>query len=280
MHGRGQPREAGASWQKVSNASGANPAENYHKFFVPSIGAPLAHDLVNSAKLQPGERVLDLACGTGVVAQLAAIAVGASGNTTGLDVNPMMLEVARTVTPPSDRIEWVEGNAEAIPLPNEAFDVVLCQMALQFVDDKPSALREMRRVLAKDGRMVMNLPGPAPEMFEMMGDALARHFGPEAATFVGAVFSLYDPDEVAPLLERAGFRDIEVLRETKMLKLPPPREFLWQYILSTPLALGVGEADADTRNALEGDVVRGWNRFSSNGGMEMKLSMTTALARK
>ncbi|HUG37602.1 MAG TPA: methyltransferase domain-containing protein, partial [Candidatus Limnocylindrales bacterium] len=73
---------------------GTNPAENYERFFVPAIGRPLAVDLVREADLRPGERVLDAACGTGVVARLAAAEVGPDGEVAGLDVNPGMLAVA------------------------------------------------------------------------------------------------------------------------------------------------------------------------------------------
>ena len=90
------------------------------------IAAPLATDLIDIAALGLGERVLDVACGTGVVARLAAERVGATGTVAGIDLNPGMLEVARSVTPPSMAIEWHESSAEAIPLPDEAFDVVLC----------------------------------------------------------------------------------------------------------------------------------------------------------
>ena len=114
---------------------GGSAPENYEQFFVPVIAAPLATDLIDIAALGLGERVLDVACGTGVVARLAAERVGATGTVDGIDLNPGMLAVARSVTPPSMAIEWHESSAEAIPLPDEAFDVVLCQMGLQFVPD-------------------------------------------------------------------------------------------------------------------------------------------------
>ena len=96
----------GASWRDVVDVSGANPAENYERFFVPAIGAPVAADLIEIAALRPGERVLDVACGTGVVTRLAAARVGNSGSIVGLDVNPGMLAVARSVTRSPMVIEW------------------------------------------------------------------------------------------------------------------------------------------------------------------------------
>ena len=141
-------------------AYGGSAPENYERYFVPVIGTPLATDLIDIATLRPGERVLDVACGTGVVARLAAERVGTTRTVAGIDINPGMLTVARSVTPPGMSIEWYETSAEAIPLPDEAFDVVLCQLGLQFVSDKLAALREMRRVLAPNGRLVTRWSDP------------------------------------------------------------------------------------------------------------------------
>src|SRR5687767_11990931 len=98
-------------------AYGGSAPENYERYFVPAIGRPLAEDLTETADLRPGERVLDVACGTGVVARLAAERVGAGGTVAGLDLNPGMLAVARAITPPQLTIVWHHGSAEAMPLP-------------------------------------------------------------------------------------------------------------------------------------------------------------------
>ena len=113
--------------QHFEKAYDKKPQVNYERFFVSAIGSPLATDLVRVAALRPGERVLDVACGTGVVARLAAKQVGATGTVAGLDVNPGMLAVARSATPPGMPIEWHQASAEAMQLPDATFDVVLCQ---------------------------------------------------------------------------------------------------------------------------------------------------------
>lgn len=101
-------------------------AENYEKYFVPAIGEPVSAELLRAAALQPGEHVLDLGCGTGIVARQAATAVGASGAVTGLDVAADMIAVARTRTPlPGAAIEWREGDATSLPFTDGSFDVVL-----------------------------------------------------------------------------------------------------------------------------------------------------------
>ena len=266
--------------QHFGKAYGGNPPANYERFFVPAIGAPLATDLIHLAALRPGERVLDIACGTGVVARLASQQVGATGTVAGLDVNAGMLAVARSATPPSMPIEWHAASAEAIPLPDASFDVVLCQMGLQFMPDKHAALREMRRVLVRGGRLILNVPGPTPRLFTVMGEVLARQIGVEAAGFVNHVFSLHDTAEIQNLVSGAGFHAVSVQSDTKPLRLPAPEEFLWQYVHSTPLASAVAQVDDELRGSLERDVVAKWQDFVKDRALVLHLRIVVATAQK
>jgi ubiquinone/menaquinone biosynthesis C-methylase UbiE len=259
---------------------GGTAAENYQRHFVPAIGAPVADDLIAVASLQPGERVLDVACGTGVVTRLAAERVGAADSVAGLDVNPGMLAVAGSSTPSDLSIAWHEASAEAMPFPDGAFDVVLCQMGLQFVPGKLTALREMRRVLDAGGRVVITVPGPKPALFAIMTDALARHLSPQVASFGDLVFSMHDVDELEELVRSAGFRNVEVEAKPKTLRLPPPADFLWQYIHSTPLAEAAAQAGEARRGALERDVCAQWQEHVVDGFLSLQVGMTTATAVK
>ena len=268
------------SQQPYGKAFGGSAPENYERYFVPTIGAPLANDLIETAALRPGERVLDVASGTGVVAKLASQRVGNTGAVAGLDVNSGMLAVARSATPPGMLIEWHEASAEGMPLPDASFDVVLCQMGLQFMPDKPAALREMHRVLAPGGRLILNVPGPTPRLFAIMGEALARHIGAEAAGFVNHVFSLHDTAELQKLISGAGFRDVSVQSDTKPLRLPAPEEFLWQYLHSTPLAGAVAQVDDERRTSLDRDVVGKWQEFVKDRALMLQVRIVVATARK
>ena len=266
--------------QHPSRSYTGSPPSNYERYFVPAIGAPLATDLVRLAALRPGERVLDVACGTGVVARLASEQVGSAGAVAGLDVTPGMLAVARSATPPGASIEWHEASADAMPFPDESFDVVLCQMGLQFMPDRSAALREMRRVLARGGRLALNVPGPTPRLFEILHDELAHHLGDEAAGFVSQVFSLHDTAETEDLLRDAGFHDVSVRSGTRSLDLPAPEEFLWQYMLGTPLAGAVANVDDERRAALERDVVGRWQEVMDGRGLALDVRLVEATARK
>lgn len=255
-------------------------AENYERFFVPSIGAPVAADLLRAASLRPGERVLDAACGTGVVTKLAAEWVAPGGTVAGLDANPAMLAVARATTPSDVSIDWYEAPAEDLPFPDESFDAVLCGMGLQFFADKEAALREFHRVLVPGGRLVANVPGPTPPPLQIMADSLARHIGPESASFVHAVFSLHDPGDLRNLATQAGFEDVDVRSGVTSLELPPPAEFLWQYVSSTPLAATVAQADEERRAALENEFAERCQAFAPTGTLAGGVTITTLLATK
>jgi len=252
--------------------------ENYEKYFVPAIAAPIAGDLMEAAAILPGERVLDVACGTGVVTRLAAERVGKDGRVAGLDVSPAMLAVARSLTAAGTSIDWYETSAEAIPLADGGFDVELCQMGLQFIANKRQALEEMRRVLRRGGRIVLNLPGPTPAFFADFAQALARHIDPKAAGFVHVVFSLHDEAELRSLMTAAGFADVKIAKVKKALRLPPPKEFLWQYVYSTPLRELVGPASDAQRAALTDEVAQRWQGAVADGVLTLDVDMTTVTA--
>jgi ubiquinone/menaquinone biosynthesis C-methylase UbiE len=276
-----QEEEVSVSTTAVSfRQYGGNAAENYERYFVPAIGTPFATALLDAAGLHQGDRVLDVACGTGVVTRLAAERVGPEGVVAGLDINPAMLAVARSVPSSGAAIEWHEAGADSLPLADESFEVVLSSLGLQFVPDRASALREMRRVLAPGGRLAIATVGPTPPLFAILEQALARYVKPEVAAFIRVVFSLYEPQELEKLTRGAGFRDVEVRSKALTLTLPGPAEFLWQYVHSTPLAAAVAQIDDVGRAALERDVVAGWPSFVKDGNLVDDVNVVLTTARK
>jgi ubiquinone/menaquinone biosynthesis C-methylase UbiE len=256
----------------------ASAPEQYQRFFVPVIGLPLAEDLLREAALKTGERVLDVGCGTGVVTRLAAEHVGPTGRVAGLDINPGMLAVARSVTAAEHDIEWHEASADDIPCSDSSFDVVLCQLSLQFVPDRSKAVREMHRVLVPGGRLVLNVPGPADPLFETLADALGHHIAPEAANFVRTVFSLHEEPEIERLLNEVDFRDVDAHAYTRELSLPASKDFLWQYVESTPLAGAVASADDSARSAMEQEVLSHWTQHEDADGLTYRQRIVVASA--
>ena len=257
---------------------GGTAPENYERYFVPAIGRPLAEDLVARAGIAAGERVADVACGTGIVARLAAEQVAPDGTVSAVDMNPGMLAVAQQAVPADAPIAWHEADAAALPLDDASHDVVLCQLGLQFFPDKTAALRDAHRVLRTGGRVLLNVPGPEPELFSTLARALARHVSEQAAGFVHVVFSLHEPNELRRLLSDAGFSSPEATSSDITLRLPEPTAFLWQYIHATPLVSAIAALDDAQRAALEHDVVSEWQRHTTSAGsMDLDLPLTTAL---
>jgi ubiquinone/menaquinone biosynthesis C-methylase UbiE len=239
-------------WQVAGSAP-----ENYERYLVPAIFGPWAVDLLALAAPRSGERILDLACGTGVVARMAAERVGTAGAVVGLDLNPGMIELARSLpTPNGAGLEWQVGSAVELPLANASFDLVLCQQGLQFFPDRPTALGETRRVLRSGGRFALSVwrsiehsPG-----FAALADALLQNVGAEAAGIMRAPFSLGNNGEPSTLLLEAGFRDVSAQNAAKVLHFPSVAAFVQQYVAGSPLAGPLGQVTEETRFALIRDM--------------------------
>src|SRR3546814_9338371 len=112
-----------------------------------------------------------------------------------------------------------------------------------------------------------------------MGEAIARHVGVQAAGFVGQVFSLHDAEEIRSLVGDAGFHDVAVHVDTRELRLPAPEAFLWQYVHGTPLAGAVAQLDEAGCDALEREVVAGWQAFVEEGSLVLRVRVWVATAR-
>ncbi|MEU4427897.1 methyltransferase domain-containing protein [Actinoplanes sp. NPDC024001] len=186
-------------------ALSAETADFYEATFVPALFGAWARRLVETAGVRAGSRVLDVACGTGIVARTAADRVGPSGSVTGLDRSEAMLAVARRVRP---ELCWEKGDATGLPFADGSFDVALSQAALMFIADRPAVLREMRRVA---GRVAVQVPGRLSHStgYRVFTEVVAEHAGPEAIKLLGLYFAAGDPDELAGWFAAAGLR-IEV----------------------------------------------------------------------
>jgi SAM-dependent methyltransferase len=204
-----------------------NPAEAYDRYFGPAIFIPWASELLERAALLPGERVLDLACGTGIVARLAAPLVGAEGEIVGVDVSPAMVEVARASAPRGAKTDFREGDAVALDLPAERFDVTLCQQGLQFFPDRAAALRGVFRALAPGGRVALAV-WQGVEKHEVYGalfGAEARFFGLPLED-VAKPFMFGDGEALRALLDEAGFSRIEISEATRDVRFTEPDRFV------------------------------------------------------
>ena len=184
-------------------------AQVYEEFFLPALFRQWAPRVAGAAQLAPGQKVLDVACGTGVLAGEAVQRVQPGGSVAGLDPNEGMLAVARRKAP---EIEWRLGMAESIPFANDAFDAVLSQFGLMFFEDRVTAVKEMWRVLRWDGRLAVavwdgleHAPG-----YAAMTLLLQRLFGDHIANELRAPFVLGNQQILRSIFDQAGISKVEI----------------------------------------------------------------------
>jgi SAM-dependent methyltransferase len=188
-----------------------SPAEVYDAHFVPALFAQWGPVVAAEAEVGEGDRVLDVACGTGALTLAAADIVGPAGSLVGLDANPEMITVARRKPV---QIEWIEGKAEALPLPDNSFDAVVSQFGFMFFEDKPQALREMMRVLRLGGRLAVAVcdaveKSPGYGAFALLLDRL---FGKKVGDAFRAPFSLGNAGRLHDICHEAGIEGVQVVQ--------------------------------------------------------------------
>jgi ubiquinone/menaquinone biosynthesis C-methylase UbiE len=262
----------------------SNPAQMYHEYFVPAMFAPWARHLLEHARPQAGERVLDLACGTGVVTRLLASAVGAGGQVVGLDVSAPMLEVARQQPPPQGAaIEWLEGSAQA--LPEREFDLLLCQQGLQFFPDAPGAVQQMRRVLGNQGRAVLSVwqDLDTQPVFKALIEAEARQLQVPVER-VALPFTFERRHALQPLFAEAGFSQVEIRDDVLEVTFPQPARFIRLTVTAAaaviPELAGMSDDErARLAEAVTQDVEPVLQRHTHGDAISFPMACRTVLAR-
>ena len=196
-------------------------AELFEGVLVPMTFRPWAGELLDRTQPQVTDRILDVACGTGIVARLARERLGPKARITGIDLNPTMIAVARSVAPD---IAWHQGNAQQLPFANRSFDRVMCQQGLQFFPDRALAVQEMRRVLADGGQVALSIWRPLENnpFFHALHALAAGRFGPH----VDRRFALGQASELSALLSSAGFRDVQIEAVTLHERIRDPAGFV------------------------------------------------------
>ena len=253
----------------------AAQAEAYEERFVPALFRQWVEPVLQAAAVGRGDRILDVACGTGVVARAAAERIGPEGTVTGVDLNAAMLAVARRVAP---NLDWRQGDVAALPFPDASFDVVVCQAAIFFFPDPTGALREMRRVTRPGGRVVVHAfaslsgqPAYGPWV-----DLVARHAGPEAVELLGTYWAHGDPEAMRDRCHDAGLRVVAVHEHTRPAYFPDIKTMVLTEVSATPLQDRLDQADLDTILA---ESQRLLGRFVRDGRLVIPLAGYVLVAR-
>ncbi len=256
-----------------------NWAEIYQACFVPTIIAPWVSMTLELVAPRAGERMLDVACGTGAVTRHAAKLVGPSGYVAGIDLSPDALAVARAMRrlPASASIEWHETPADKLPFDRGDFDIVTCQLGLMFFSDRVAALKEMHRVLAKGGRIAVMTWGALDKCAGNAAVARAwrEYIGNNQADQFNPPHSLCDPDEVKSLLCSAGFTHIEAGIHPGHARFVSSRALVRSY--GALVALNV---DAATRDAIFKTVARLMKPYMGPRGLRYPVEAVMARAQR
>lgn len=266
--------------QPVYAMNQPNFAEMYERWLVGPLFRPWVDALLDRVGLAAGDRVLDLACGTGIVARLAKDRLGNKGRVVGVDLSPQMLAVGRSLAP---SIEWREGDAVALPFgATEQFDVVVCQQGLQFFSDKAAAAREMRRILAPGGRVAVAAWCSMEQIpfFMALYRVAERHLG----AVIDQRYSLGDAAVLGRLLADSGFHDVHVETMSRTVRFADGALFVR---LNAMALVGMSPASTTTNDEgrmrlvtdIASDSAEVLPPFSDGEGIAFTISTNVATAR-
>ncbi len=234
----------------------AEAAEVYQTRFVPGIFEERVPHLLDVAGVAPGQSVLDVGCGTGVAARGAAQRVGSTGSVAGVDLNDAMLAVARRLSPD---IDWRQGDAAALPYPDDGFDAVVCQMAMMFFPDPAGALAEMARVARPGGTVAVLVPAPLASSpgYSSFAAVVARHAGPDAVALISTYFELGDLDGLRSLFAGAGLDVTTTITRPGHARFDSVDQFVATEVEGSPLFERIDDATyqairTDSRTELAG----------------------------
>ena len=253
--------------------------EMYERWLAGPLFRPWAETTLEEVALSPRDRVLDVACGTGIVARVAKQRLGDAGYVVGIDISADMLAVARAVAP---AIDWREGSAAALPLrEREQFDVVVCQQGLQFFTDKPAAAAQMRRALAKGGRLAVTTWRSDDEIpfFRQLRQVAERH--------VGAIddqrYSFGDAAPLEMLLQDAGFHKVRLRTISRTIRFDDGEPFLRLNAMALVgmSAAGKTMGDQERKRAVETIATESapvLHAYTDGSGLAFELSTNLAVA--
>lgn len=244
-----------------------NAPKIYEEQQVPSLFRPLAELTLRHVDVHEGDRVIDVACGTGIVGRLVAEKIGKSGSVVGVDLNAGMIEAAHRYSSVTDAdVEWRQGDVTDLPFPDASFDIAFCQQGLQFFPDKLPALKEIRRVLAPGGSMTLTVWSSVSRVNATIADALTRYVSAEAAKTCLAPFAFRDPVIIKALMVEAGFQEIKMETMVVERRLGPAEESIPSVMAGAPYANDVATLDRATQDALVKEVGESLNNYRVDDG--------------
>ena len=222
--------------------------ENYDRYMGPMLFEPYAEDLVERLKIRDGMRVLEVACGTGIVTGRLRDALPPTAKLTATDLSEPMLAFARRKSDGDSSIHWQQADALALPFADQSFDAVVCQFGLMFVPDKPAALREMLRVLTPGGQLLFNTWHELQhnDFCYVAHTTAISLLEEDPPKFYELPFSLYDRAQLETWMQETGFTNVTVRPLDLPSVSPSAADAAKGLVQGTPLAVALKERNADT----------------------------------
>jgi SAM-dependent methyltransferase len=258
------------------------PAEAYERFLVPTVFAPWAEAVLRTSPPASGARVLDVACGTGIGARLAAAAVGRAGLVVGLDLDPGMLSTARARGAPAGGapLHWCRGNALTMPFGDGRLDHLLCLEGIQFFPDRVAGVREMRRVLRAGGRLVATIWAALEQnpAYHAVAEALRVFVSPDAARL--PPFAFPDRDAIEATVGAAGFSEVAVTVEVLRFGAPSASTFVeWVAAGAPTVRHNLARLADDRRQEFHRFVADRLGSFATGDGLVLPSTRNVLVAR-
>lgn len=243
-------------------------AKEYDEYLVPHLFEPWARDLIRRAQVWKGDRVVDLACGTGIVACRIA---GTGAAVIGIDANADQLAQAKVrQREESVPVTWMQRDFTATTLASTAFDLVTCQQGLQFATDRGAVVKEIRRLLASGGRALVSCWAALAmqDGFREVEEISARHYGA-----ADGVASSMTEAELKTLFAK-HFIAVQVETATRVVRFPDAEDFARRL-----LAAKAADQQATPNDAAIGEAVTALAPFVVEGQLELKSSAIIAVGR-
>lgn len=239
--------------------------ENYDRYLGPVIFEPYAEDLVSRLKNKKLDRVLEIACGTGIVTRRLRDTLPAEVEIVATDLNPDMFEFAKTKFRNGENVRWQQADASALPFPDDSFGAITCQFGYMFVPDKAAAMREAHRVLKSGGTFLFNVwdSFDANPFAQIAHTTIASFFDHDPPRFYEIPFSLHDSKVVRGFLENAGFDKIDSFAETKSCRANSAKEFATGLVRGNPVGAEAAERGVDPDRLIDAVAKKLSERFGA-----------------